>query len=155
MDDSRLARLLFLTGLASLAMPGCDDGVGEPGNGESRLPSGNPLEPTIQPLGGGVADPCASFAAKTIECSEDYTDDYGGDYGDYGGPASAIEYVEYCQDYIRLAGDYAGADCATALAESFACLSSLSCDAFLDERGCRGEERAAELACARLFGDDE
>jgi hypothetical protein len=136
-------------------MPGCGDGVSESRNRGSGLAPGNPLEPEVIPLGGGVADPCASFAAKVFECGVDYADDYGGDYGDYGGPASAIEYVEDCQDYIRLAGNYAGPECATAFAESFACLSSLSCDAFRDERGCRGEERAAELACARLFGDDE
>lgn len=132
-------------------MPGCGDGVGEPGEGPGGGAPGNPLEPDTQPLDGvGIANPCPAYAAKAIECAGDYQDyqDYDVDYG----MPSAIEYEEYCEYYISQAGSYAGSGCAAAFLELFVCLSVQDCEVLDDEGpGCRSQESAVELEC---FADD-
>lgn len=86
MDDSRLANLLFLAGIASLAIPGCG-GDGEPGVGPGGVAPGNPLASHNSLDGRDTPDICAAYVSKLIECGGYDDDDYGsGVRGRHGGP---------------------------------------------------------------------
>lgn len=146
MDDSRLANLLFLAGLASLAMPGCG-GDGEPGVGPGGGPPGNPLASDDALAEGGGDDVCSAFVEKLIECGGYDDDDYSDD--DYYGVSVFPGYSDYCDQYLQQLESYAGSACVAATVEYFSCLSGLSCEAFGgDEAGCGPASAALETACS-------
>lgn len=151
MDDSRLANLMFLAGIASLAIPGCG-GDGVPGAGPGGGAPGNPLASDNGLTGGDAGDACAAYLAKIIECGG-YSDD---DYDDYYGASAVPGFSDYCEQYLRDAQNFAGSRCVSAVLEQFVCLSGLSCEALdNDEAACRGTIRAAAAACAGGGGGAE
>ncbi len=151
MDDNRLSNLLFLAGLASLAMPGCDGKGADTGGGpnpsakgnplddDNSLTDGNPDEPGTAPspgdrpgaTGGGGAGLCEAYAAKIFEC--------GGGYYDYG----LEDYGLDCQTILDAAISYGGPGCRSAIEDLLACLSRQPCDAL----ECPAQEAATEVAC--------
>ncbi len=146
MDDPRLANLLFLAGLASVAIPGCGgDGVGDGEITPVGNPPGNPLA-THSGLGeGDASDACNAYISKLIECSGNDSDDYNS--GGYYGASVAPGYAGYCDEYLRLFESYGGTACVTAATDYFSCLSVLSCQALGDDSACGGALVAVAQAC--------
>jgi hypothetical protein len=147
MDDSRLANLLFLAGLASLALPGCG-GDGEPGVGPGDGAPGNPLASSNSLGGGDARDACVSFFSKLTECAGPNDDDYDYNSSGYYGVSVAGGYADDCDEYIEGFKSYGGPGCLSAAVDYFSCLSALSCQALgADETACNGALAAAETKC--------
>jgi len=145
MDDSRLANLMFLAGLASLAIPGCA-GDGEPGDGPGSGAPGNPLA-THNSLGDGDAvDACGAYISKLIECGGYDDSDY--ESGGYYGASVAPGYVGYCEEYLRFFESVGGAACVSAAVEYYSCLSGLSCQALDNDAACGGAAVRVDSACS-------
>lgn len=142
MDDGRLTNVLFLAGLASLAMPGCSSSA-EEGIGPAPRPSGNLIDPDNSLTTGSVepGDVCALYAAREYGCSETGGGYYGYDFdlGDY------IERCEYVLDYLER---YWGPGCVQAYGELLACIAEQDCQSF----ACSAEGFAAETACGQGGG---
>ncbi len=154
MDDARLANLMFLVGLGSLAMPGCT-GDGEPGITSGGGAPGNPLASENSLAGGDARDACASYIAKLIECGGGYDDDdyYGS--GGYYGVSVAPGYAGYCDQYLAQLETY-GAGCVRATVDYYSCLSGLSCQALSGgETVCGSALLAAATACGGGDGGED
>lgn len=161
MDDGRLANLLFLGGLASLAMPGCsstagpeDVGtprpVGNPLEDDNALTDGRPDEPGGTPDpgagpgsgrgegGGGGGSPCAAYASRQEECGDGGGGYYGYDY-DYD------DYRQQCEELLEQLEEYWGEGCRQAWVDLFACVAMQDCQSF----ACSSEQTEADIACGQ------
>ncbi len=150
MDDGWLSNLLFLGGLASLAMPGCSSTAGAEDAGTPR-PVGNPLEDDNAltngrpdepgglpgPVGSGEDsdDPCPGFAERQVECGA------GGSY--YGYDRDYDYYRAQCEDSIGYAAAIYGTLCAEAAVDLFACIARQDCESF----ACSREQAAVGGLC--------
>lgn len=145
MDDSRLSNLLFLAGIASLAIPGCG-GSGEPGNAPGSGAPGNPLASDNALAGGDPFDVCIAYASKIVGC-EASGPDYEGS-GGYYGASVAPEYADFCAAYVSDLQSYGGPGCVSAAAGYYSCLSGLSClELGNDQSACNGALAGIETAC--------
>lgn len=146
MDDSRLSNLLFLAGIASLAIPGCG-GNGEPGDAPGSSAPGNPLATQNSLAGGDAFDVCVAYASKIFGCEASGYDEYGSS-GGYYGVSIAPEYADYCALYIADLQSSGGPGCVSAAVDYYSCLSGLSClELGAGDSGCNGASAAVDTAC--------
>lgn len=148
MDDSRLSNMLFLAGMASLAMPGCSSTAGPEDGGIAR-PAGNPLDggngltdgQPDRPDGtpdrgggdspGGERDPCLEYATREFECVGSYYG-YGLDY-----------FRAECEALLNYIVSYIGEGCLAAYEEVLVCVAEQDCNSL----GCGSERAASDAAC--------
>ena len=146
MDDSRLSNLLFLAGIASLAIPGCS-GSGEPGDAPGSGPPGNPLASQNSLGVGDASDACLAFVSKVVGCA-DYSDDDDYNSGGYYGLSVAPGYADYCDSYVAALESYGGPGCLKATVDYYSCLSGLSClELGRDDSACNGAFASLETGC--------
>lgn len=152
MEQHRLSNLLFLSGLASLGLAGCDgdddestsamtsvsatvgdtDGMSSSGTTDAAMTSdgsatGDPTEPP------GDSSVCMELAARAVECeSEDGYD----------------VTLDYCNETLEGLAMLYSADCSVAYEELFACFVTLDCADFNgDLAGCEEAWQQTDESC--------
>lgn len=146
MDDSRLSNLLFLAGIASLAIPGCG-GSGEPGDAPGSSAPGNPLATQNSLPAGDPHAVCVAYVSKLVGCAGSGYVDYGSS-GGYYGLSVAPGYIDYCDGYIADLNSYGGPGCVRAAVDYYSCLSGLSClELGSSGSACNGASAAVDIAC--------
>ncbi len=167
MSTPRLSNLLFLSGFAALAMPGCDSDSDDTETTASNATDGG-TDGTTDPGGttgtggttgsGATMDTSGTVSGTVTATGEPTTATAGGDGVCPALAAKSAECVpeydykselNYCVELFAALEEY-GADCVAAYEEALACASTLDCADFNAKKeptACAGALDAAEEAC--------